>query len=786
MMATPLPGLVSETELKALFAQRSKTIDEKTVTAISDDALQKKREAEEADGWVVLRTNRRSIRLKKSKPTDRQLEDDIWTLLYRMGFKELNKDRHLNINGRQWDVFAKDDETAIVVECTHSREAGQKSLKNLLDKIEANREELVKAIHTHYGREPKIKVKFAIATKDIEWRGVDKERATKAGIAVITDDDIAYFNRLTSLLKSAARYQFLGRYLRGEKVEGLRTQVSATKGWSGGDSFFNFLISPHDLLRVAYISHKSKSSNNDFGTYQRLVQPNRLKSIANFIDAGGKFPTNIVINFKSDALQFDTKETIGDTTIGTLHLPGLYGSVWVIDGQHRLYGYAHAKRKAEEDKSVVSVLAFVNMDIIDEIKMFVDINSQQVKVRAELVNQIIADLDIDDPDPRKRLSAVAARVALQLDVYKESPINGCINSLTPEKNSRRCLTQTSLAAELAKNHLLGTAPKAKNGGGFINYGPLTDISGVSLPTVDKSVKTISFYLALFANPLATHWELRDQKNGFLCTNVGVRTLILLLRKLVDFVEKFESISFYTLPPEEIVERVAPYVRPVVTFFETADQAEINKFRARGSSLGSLDQNCMQMMCIVNDAYPDFYAKETARYKADQDAEGTNEARELINQINLIIYNDVVAKLKEHYGEARDNWYVKGFPSNVKNECDQRFNDSDGSRERWQFLMLPNYNDIILYGENWELFRNHYCFYGKGKKSDAPRWIKKLATARQITHHAEKGPLPKDDINFVRRVYALVKRFIEQGEELDGKTNYLDQLQQETKSVLEPA
>lgn len=516
------------------------------------------------------------------------------------------------------------------------------------------------------------------------------------------------------------------------------------------------------------------------------MQPNRLKSIANFIDNGGKFPTNIVINFKSDSpLRFDHKETIGDTTIGTLHLPGQYGTAWIIDGQHRLYGYAHATRKAEDDKSVVSVLAFENMDIIDEIKMFVDINSQQVKVRAELVNQIIADLDIEDPDPRKRLSAIAARVALQLDVYKGSPINGCINSLTPEKNSRRCLTQTSLAAELAKNHLLGAAPKAKSAGSFINYGPLTDISGSSRPTVEKAVKTISLYLSLFSKPLATHWDLRDEKNGFLCTNVGIRTLILLFKKLVDFVEKSQSTSFYTLPPEDIAERVEPYVKPVINFFATADQVEINKFRSRGSSLGSLDQNCMQMMCMINENFPDFYTKETQAYMASQDAQGTVEAREMINKINEIIYNDVTSKLKEHYGESKNVWYVKGFPMNVRNECDQRFNSSDGTtHERWQFLLLANYNDIILYGENWEIFKNHYNFYGKGKKSDLPRWIKKLALARQVTHHAEKGPLPKEEINYVRRVYALVKRFIEEGEEVDGKTNYLQQ--GDVVEILEPA
>jgi hypothetical protein len=64
-----------------------------------------------------------------------------------MGFKALNADRNLtlqvgdNTPKRQLDVFAKDDETIFIVECIHSREGGAKSVKSLLDKIGAIREE---------------------------------------------------------------------------------------------------------------------------------------------------------------------------------------------------------------------------------------------------------------------------------------------------------------------------------------------------------------------------------------------------------------------------------------------------------------------------------------------------------------------------------------------------------------------------------------------------------------------------------------------------------------------
>jgi DNA sulfur modification protein DndB len=339
----------------------------------------------------------------------------------------------------------------------------------------------------------------------------------------------------------------------GEKVEGLRTKLPATKGRAGGIIFYNFLISPHDLLRIAYISHKSKTSNDGFDSYQRMVKPSRLIAIGHYIDGGGKFPTNIVLNFKlNTALQFDQKQNFGDTATGILTLPAQYGSAWVIDGQHRLYGYAHASRSKEEDRSVVTVLAYENLPIREEIKLFVDINTEQVKVSRNLVNEILSNLDIDDPDPRKQLDALHARIALRLDEYPSFPIRGRIVTVSQDKNNYRCLTLTSLTDEFHKNNLIGTIHRPSRGGlGSLLPGPLADASSEPKPTIEKAVATLSQYLTLFADRLESHWRRGDAKGGYLCTNNGVRALILLFRKLLTFVENKDNIRAATMDPDEL-------------------------------------------------------------------------------------------------------------------------------------------------------------------------------------------------------------------------------------------
>jgi hypothetical protein len=96
-MPQVLTGLLSGDALKPVYAAKSRQFDEKTVSAASKEALDLKVGGEEADGWRVIRSNKRSVRLAKDKPVDRQLEDDVWSLLYRMGFKELNFDRNFAI-----------------------------------------------------------------------------------------------------------------------------------------------------------------------------------------------------------------------------------------------------------------------------------------------------------------------------------------------------------------------------------------------------------------------------------------------------------------------------------------------------------------------------------------------------------------------------------------------------------------------------------------------------------------------------------------------------------------
>ena len=242
--------------------------------------------------------------MAKPKPDDEKLEDEVWCILAQMGFKELSQGRQFKIavqeglEPRQIDVFAKDDDSVVIVECTRNPHLA-KNMSNLIDKIKAFRESLHRSIHNHYGRDSKLKVKYAIATRNIAWSEADIAKCTEAQISIISDTELDYYVELVKQLKQASRYQFLSHMFEGQKIDGLAQKVFATKGRVRDTNFYTFLIKPEHLLKISYVGHKGSQDINNIDTYQRMLKTKRLNAIAAYINKGGKFPTNIVINLKT-------------------------------------------------------------------------------------------------------------------------------------------------------------------------------------------------------------------------------------------------------------------------------------------------------------------------------------------------------------------------------------------------------------------------------------------------------------------------------------------------------
>ena len=759
-----LGPLVLGDEISSELRRRKSRDFYKSVSGSTKKLISEKVKLEEEDGWRVVRKNAKSTRMAKPKPADEQLEDEVWSILAQMGFKEMSKGRNFTIaveDGlppRQIDVFAKDDESIIIVECTRRDEPGKKNMANLIEKIRAIRESLLKSIRKAYGRQTKLKVKFVIATRNISWGEADLAKCDEAQVAVITDGELNYYATLVQHLKHAARYQFLGHMFGGQKIDGLARKVVATRGKMGGQTFFTFLIPPDELLKIAYVGHKASRDIENLETYQRMLQPRRLKKIAEYINNSGRFPTNIVVNLKTtkkSGLRFDVKENFGEEALGTLHLPPNYASAWIIDGQHRLYGYAYAREKEgfNADSSVLPVLAYENLPAEKEMNLFIDINSRQVKVSTGLLVELYADLHWKSSDPGEAFQALLSRIASRLNSDRTSPLHDRMVVTGKKKTQFRCLTQTSVRDGLNVAKLLGVFSK-----GTIVPGPLsTDMADGYDANLKKGMAVISECLRMFATGMPDHWKIGDGPGGYLCTNNGIRALFLVIKDIADHIHQKEGTELYLFNADETFGAIKPYFEVLVESFMSATAQEISAFRRTGSSLTAVRQQAWGMEAHINKKIPEFKPLGLVEYLESRDEAGTEEAAAKVTKIHRQLFDYVINTLKKHYGSQNKAWWTQGIPLKIRQQCTAEWEAKNREGEEESQLYLISYIEICH--NNWHLVKDVISLGTKDKdnKQKSTQWIRDLNEIRKITTHPERGVLTTDQVAFVNEIYDKVER-----------------------------
>jgi len=745
--------LCKQDEIMKVLRKRNKPYAEKTVSASTKKLARQKAELEEHDGWIVARENKKSIRLRNDKSYDEILEDDVWCILAKMGFNELSRDRQFKIQAspntepRQIDVFAKDDETVLFVECTACKSRKKKNIKQLIDKIISIRGEICSKVKSHYGHDKKIKFKWGIASRNILWRPVDEEYCNDNDIFILKESHIEYFKKLTQHLKGAAKYQLLGHVFRNQKIHGLKLEVPATKGKMGGSTFYNFLIHPANLLKIAYISHKKGDRGDDFETYQRMLQPNRLKSIGKYIDNGGQFPTNIVVNIKTKKkLRFDKRESIGNVAHGSLSLPPLYGSAFIIDGQHRLYGYSYSDRALTglDSKTTFPVLAYENLSPEIESQMFIDINCEQVKVTRNLLNEIYAGLKWDSDIYKEKVDSLCSKIALTLNSISDSPVGDRIITCDTKKDRYRCLTLNSFVDGLKENKFLGEE-KSKG----IIHGPLNASYSTSINvTFDKATDIVSFYLDLFKKNNHDHWELGDAPGGFLCTNNGIRALFRVLAEIFRHIEYKYNIKLNEEKTEQICKRIEKYALALVNHFSQCSPDEICLYRER-QALKGVERNSLDMMRFINSEISEFIPLKLEKFLENIDEEGTKEARGIIDLIEKKLIELTISSSKKEFGE---DWFVKTVPVKVRTDCAEKWEKDDRKKDQHQYLTIFQYKKIAE--ANWKRLEHIYNIENQTAKKNRLKWMDDFGEIRNITHHTGKWPANKEQVERIRQIYNL--------------------------------
>lgn len=700
----------------------------------------------EADGWAVHREGSRKVRIKKPKNPDSLLEDQVWCLFYRMGYPELCgpkfKIAYARQDGskgeKQIDVFAKDDETVVFVECKARETRGKRTLQKDLHETESLQKAFANSVRAHYGGKYRPKIIWMYVTNNIIWSEPDLERAAAINVRVVTENEMQYFDSFIRHMGPAGRFQFLAEFLEGQDIPGLSDiKLPATRGTLGKHKFYSFLTTPRHLLKIAFVNHLALNHPDGRPAYQRMVTPSRIKEIGNYIKRGGFFPTNLLINF-TDKCRFDllpNKENADpNIKFGWLYLPNKYKSAWIIDGQHRLYGYSHIDEK-HWDQSI-AVIAFEGMETKDEADLFVTINHKQKSVPRSVIVSLQADLKWGSDDPRERLSALCSRLTKTLNSDPTSPLFQRFSSHGVVAKENQSLTMPEVVNGLNRSGLIGRTIHK----GLLSPGPLSGATDDA--TNDRARRILNGYFSKIREANPKRWE--AARAAYISTNPGIRAQLLLLAEAIKYGSRKDDTEPQLLDEDTLLKHVLRVIEPVLNFVRDADDADIyDKFSRKFGDAG-VREYADNLLEIVLAKISDFGSEDFKQRLAKRSDERAKQTHQDVIQLTQDITDYVFKILKAQYGttagkSGQPAFLEKGIESaKIKQEAYSRMLSEGSKLPMEAYIDVIGIKEIVTQKTNWPHFESVFNIPLKGEakgKHHYVGWLVRFNEIRRVPAHS---------------------------------------------------
>lgn len=702
-----------------------------------------------SEGWEVDKEFKNSFRMKKTKSFDLAFEDEVWSLLGLMGYKFLNKDRNFDIpydknnpnQTKQIDVFAKDDETILVVECKSAESNKRGDFKKELESYIGIWSGIRNSIHSLFPR-TKHKIKFVLATKNLSISEEDLVRLKEIGGIHFNEENINYFFELHSQLGIASRYQFLGNVFEGQEIPEIENKIPAVRGKMGGHTYYSFATEPEKLLKIGYVLHRNKANINMMPTYQRLIKKSRLKSVGEFIENGGYFPNSVVINIDAKSCQFDSANTqVGSTIsdVGILHLPKKYKSAYIIDGQHRLYGYSNSKYKSS---NTIPVVAFVNLSREEQVQLFMQINENQKAVSKNLRETLNADLKWTSDRYDEQIDALCARTAIYLGEERNSPL---FNKVSIGEDSR-AITQNNIKIALKKSKFLGKVSRNK----------IEELGLIYNGDLDFTFDRLKEYLSKGFDYLSTNvQEDWNNKESVILTNNGVYGFILILSDILSHFQKKGIIEIKKSSINSIILESKTYIDPLITFIKDISNEEKENLKKAYGAGGSL-KYWRTFQKTIRDTHCEFNPEGLDEYLIKQERQNNDRAFAIIRDIETFFNQDFKKKLSEKFGKM---WFKKGVPPQIGDDAvalatkkNREIENEEDEVEPWDCINIIAYRAIAV--KNWgDLFEKDYTKPGEekisGGASGKTSWMVKLELLRNQNVHSYY--VSEEELSFLEEI-----------------------------------
>ena len=565
---------------------------------------------------------------------------------------------------------------------------------------------------------PGVKIAFLYVTEDYKFGEEDNVRLAALNNIIpsyhFNEQALENYRQLVEQIGSAAKYQLLGLLFKGRRIKNFENKVNAIEGKMGGLTYYSFTMKPSQLLKMAYVLHRNNVNSTDdmMPSYQRIIKKDRLAKIRDFIEnKKGFFPNAIIVSIRTKnendkTLEFQPapgQDSSSLSRIGTVILSQEYQTAYVIDGQHRLYGYSST---SYADKNSIPVIAFVNMKKEEQVQMFMDINQNQKAVPKVLRDTLEADLLYTSNTYSFVNNAIKKRIAMKLGEKPNSPLYGMVLTGENPTNESVPLTIDGIFKALNRTNFFNQYNKQNQiiNNGLFDYGIDKSDSASKEQTESIVFDLIVWTFKKIKKSAGEKW---NTENGFLISNNLVGGIICLLNDFVSL-----EIKAGNLPnchpslenTEKAIESFVNDLSQVLLDFTNSTNDELRKFKGDGG----LKDAWQLIGSKINKRDVSFAPDWMQEYLDKYCQENCDEAKEILFEIEDKSKRIIRRELKKYYSE---NW-ESGIPEKVACLLNGRqFREKRQAMENGQtfdkdlieFADFSDFHNIVRSGKNNTLF-----------------------------------------------------------------------------------
>ena len=645
-------------------------------------------------GYKVRKNKRRGQYVMRKKKTPWKTFEEAMLLLLQNGLKltDVIGGSKAFLGRHQIDAAGGTNKTFFVIECKSTESPGFKSVAGAIKEVIGEQKEIRKGILKRFGSKYKH-VEFIIAFNGISFTDNDLEYAREHEITLWSESYLEQLSDTTHLIGKYARYHVL-REMGVENLpirggNGRTFNIPAYHFRHAQQDAYMFLMRAEDLLDLAYVSRIEGGLENAF---QRLLSRKKLESVAKFIEEAGSFKNNLVVNFgQSRRIRFTSynkpraskhrktarprKRPTNNSEVspGVIHIPKQYASMWLVDGQHRLYGYTRLKKQSlDRLNDLLPVIAMHDRDGTHAASTFVEINKNQKPVDSNILWALAGEVEKGD-------AVTISKAVRDLTENNRSKFRDKIYfpslSKRPKRNYK--LLISNVAKGIADRKLLGRIRR------------LTTVSKGRLKEDEALYYVLHTYFSLL-NSVATSSGNTRWNTGFFMRNNGFNIMLRVLDEILIYQEgKFSRSATKTL-----------IQAPIIGFFDNYKGNGMATLIKRASSEAIRGEIAIEIITSINDFVPDFAAKYLRRHeqlpKLSPD--------KIVERIEKLLRKVVEGRLSK----ICKNWWTERIPQRIRERTEERMEQNERPYP-WllsQDLNLMNhvdfsdYSSIISSKQNW--------------------------------------------------------------------------------------